>query len=113
MKTYGLLGKMIAAPGKRDDLINVLLVGVSEMPGCLSYVVARDVEDEDAIWVSEAWESKEAHEASLSLPSVQDAISKGRPMIASFAEQVETEPVGGHGLVASQPSAELPSPTRS
>ena len=100
MKTYGLIGKMTAAPGKRDDLIDLLLAGVSDMPGCLSYVVARDLEDDDAIWVSEAWESKAAHEASLSLPSVQDAISKGRPMIASFGEQVETEPVGGHGLVA-------------
>lgn len=95
---YGLIGKMLSAPGKRDELIDVLLGGVSGMPGCLSYVVARDTEDEDALWVSEVWESKEAHEASLSLPSVREAIQKGRPMIAEFGERFETEPVGGHGL---------------
>ena len=73
------------------------------MPGCLSYVVSRDVEDGDALWVSEVWESKQAHEASLSLPSVQEAIAKGRPMIAGFGERFETEPVGGHGLVGTGP----------
>lgn len=99
MNTYGLIGKMLAVPGKREELIEVLLDGVSGMPGCLSYVVARDLGDEDALWVSEVWESKEAHEASLSLPSVREAISKGRPLIAGFGERFETEPVGGHGLV--------------
>ena len=98
---YGLIGKMIAAPGHRDALVDVLLVGVSEMPGCLSYVVARDPDDADAVWITEVWESQEAHAASLTLPSVQQAISKARPMIAGFGERFETAPVGGHGLVAS------------
>lgn len=100
MKTYGLFGKLLAATGKRDALIDVLLDGVSGMPGCLSYIVARDLEDETAVWVSEVWESREAHEASLSLPSVQAAITKARPMIAGFGERFETEPVGGHGLAS-------------
>lgn len=95
---YGLIGKMIATPGKRDELIGVLLGGVSGMPGCLSYVVAKDAEDRDALWVSEVWESEGAHESSLSLPSVREAISRGRPLIAGFGERFETEPVGGHGL---------------
>jgi quinol monooxygenase YgiN len=68
------------------------------MPGCLSYVVARDVEDPDGLWVTEVWESQAAHEASLSLPSVQAAIQEGRPLIAGFSSRVVTEPVGGHGL---------------
>lgn len=101
MKKYGLIGKMLATPGKRDEPIDILLGGVSGMPGCLSYVVARDVEDGDALWVSEVWESQDAHQASLSLPSVREAISNGRPMIAGFGERFETEPVGGHGLAAS------------
>ena len=29
---YGLIGKMIAAPGKRDELISILLEGVAAMP---------------------------------------------------------------------------------
>jgi quinol monooxygenase YgiN len=95
---YGLIGKMSVVPGKRDALIEILVNGVAGMPGCLSYVVARDQEDEDAIWITEVWDSKESHANSLSLPSVRDAIDKGKPMIAGFGERFETTPVGGHGL---------------
>lgn len=47
---YGLIGKMTAAPGQRDALISILLDGISGMPGCLSYVVAKDSADADALW---------------------------------------------------------------
>lgn len=101
---YGLIGKMIAAPGERESLIEILLEGQADMPGCLSYIVARDADDADAIWVTEVWESQASHEASLSLPSVQDAIKRGRPLIAGFGERFETEPAGGQGLAASDGS---------
>lgn len=95
---YGLIGKLKAVSGRRDELISILLAGVSGMPGCLSYVVATDLSDPDALWVTEVWDSQESHRASLSLPSVQDAIARGKPLIAGFGERYETEPVGGHGL---------------
>jgi quinol monooxygenase YgiN len=75
---YGLIAKMIAAPGKRDELISILLEGVATMPGCLSYIVAKDTGDANAIWITEAWDSKASHEASLSLPSVKEAVAKGQ-----------------------------------
>ncbi|HYL76355.1 MAG TPA: putative quinol monooxygenase [Bryobacteraceae bacterium] len=95
---YGLIGKMTAAPGKRDELISILLEGAATMPGCLSYIVAKDTGDANAIWITEAWDSKASHEASLSLPSVKEAIAKGRPLIAGFSDRVVTTPVGGTGL---------------
>ena len=95
---HGLIGKMKVVPGQRDALIAILLEGTSGMPGCLSYVVAQDPADPDGIWITEVWDSPESHKASLSLPSVQQAISRGRPLIAGFGERFETRPVGGHGL---------------
>ena len=95
---YGLIGKMTAVQGKRDELIKILLDGVSGMPGCLSYIVAKDPTDANAIWITEVWDSKASNDASLELPSVKDAIKKGRPMIAGFSDSHTTEPVGGHGL---------------
>ncbi|MCH7822391.1 MAG: antibiotic biosynthesis monooxygenase [Proteobacteria bacterium] len=95
---YGLIGKIIAAPGKREELISILLEGTTDMPGCLSYVVSQDNTDENALWVTEVWESQASHEASFSLPGVQRAIAKGKPMITAFGERFETTPVGGHGL---------------
>jgi quinol monooxygenase YgiN len=65
------------------------------MPGCLSYVIAEDVVDADALWVTEVWESKAAHDASLSLPAVREAIRTGRALIAGFDSSVETRPIGG------------------
>ena len=98
---YGLIGKMTAVPGRSDDLATILVDGVAGMPGCLSYVVARDPADADALWITEVWDSAESHRASLDLPSVRAAIAEGRPLIAGMGpERYETDPVGGHGLVA-------------
>ena len=95
---YGLIGKMTATPGQRDALAAILLDGTGAMPGCLSYIVAADPADADALWITEVWESAESHRASLSLPAVQAAIAKGRPLIAGFSDRTETVPLGGHGL---------------
>jgi quinol monooxygenase YgiN len=95
---YGLIGRIDVVAGKRDELVAILLEGVSGMPGCLSYVVAHDAAEPDALWVSEVWVGQEAHEASLKLPSVRNAIARGRPLIAGFGVRVVTRPVGGHGL---------------
>jgi quinol monooxygenase YgiN len=95
---YGLIGKMTTVPGQRDAFVTLLLDGLGEMPGCLSYIVAKDPQDENALWITEVWDSKASHEASLSLPSVKEAIAKGKPMIAGFGERLITTPVGGHGL---------------
>ena len=83
-KMYGLIGKATCVPGKRDEFIGILLEGVGAMPGCLSYVVARDPTDADAIWITEVWDSKESHAASLQLPAIREAIKRGRPLIAGF-----------------------------
>ena len=90
---YGLIGKMRAHPGQRDALIAILLEGTAAMPGCLSYIIAKDTSDPDALWITEAWDSQASHKASLALPAVQQAITKGRPLIAAFADRFETEPV--------------------
>ena len=98
---HGLIGRMDAVPGEREALIAILLEGTGEMPGCLSYVVARDPADENAVWITEVWDTEASHRASLSLPAVQDAIARGRPLIAGFGQHTVTEPVGGHGLAPS------------
>jgi quinol monooxygenase YgiN len=97
-KMYGLIGKISAVSGQRDTLAAILLEGTKGMPGCLSYIVASDASDPDALWVTEVWESEERHRASLKLPAVQAAIGKGRPLIAGFGDRVVTHPLGGQGL---------------
>lgn len=95
---YGLIGKMTARAGQRDTLTAILLEGLGTMPGCLSYIVAHDPADADAIWVTEVWTDEAAHRASLRVPEVQSAIQRGMPLIATFNDAQVTRPVGGVGL---------------
>ena len=92
---YGLIGHMTAVAGQRDALITILVNGVAGMPGCLSYVVARDPAQADG---TEVWVDAASHQASLQQPSVQAAIAQGRPLIASMDSHTETQPVGGFGI---------------
>ena len=94
---YGLLGQMMAQPGKRAELVVILSEGTGEMPGNIAYLIGEDSANPDAIWIVELWESKEAHAASLKLPAVQAAIAKGRPLIAGFGTRAEFTPVAKTG----------------
>ena len=90
---FGMIGKIKAQPGKRAELIAILTSGTGTMPGCRAYLVAEDVKDADAIWITEIWDDASSHKASLQLPAVRDAIAKGRPLIAGFEISAETRPV--------------------
>ncbi|WP_216822398.1 putative quinol monooxygenase [Sphingorhabdus sp. EL138] len=92
---YGIIGQMKVAEGKRDELISILAKGTRNMPGNLSYAISKDMNDENAIWITKYWETKDAHTASLQLESVQEAIGKGRSMINGFGHRFEVAPVAG------------------
>ena len=97
---HGLIGSFTAVPGQRAALAAILLEDVGPMPGCRSYVVAEDPNDEVTLWITEVWDDAAAHRASLSLPAVQAAIAKARPLIAGVGEHRELRVLGGHGLAA-------------
>jgi quinol monooxygenase YgiN len=97
---WGLIAKITLVPGKRDEMIEILKESAADMPGCLSYVVAKDAVDEDTIWVTEVWDSMASHDASLSLPAVKNAIPRGKTMISNFERIAVTSPVWGAGLRA-------------
>jgi len=95
---YGLIVKLAAQPDRRDAVISILVRCAALMPGCLSYIVAKDPTDENAIWVTEVWDSEASHDASLSLPAIKEAVGLVRPMVVGMPSKVITTPVGGHGL---------------
>jgi quinol monooxygenase YgiN len=103
---YGMINKLKSLPGRRADLIALLSSSAANMPGCLSYVVAEDASDADALWVTEIWTSEAAHAASLSLHTVKEGISKARPLIAGFEKIAVTRPVRDVGVSASRSSHE-------
>jgi len=98
---YGLIGKFIAHPGRRDELLAILQIAGEPMAGCLSYIIAIDPADPAAIWITEVWTDKAAHQASLQIPAVKASIAKAMPLIAGFGDHIETVPVGGVGVPGS------------
>ena len=89
-------------PGKRDEMIEILKerAADTDMPGCLSYVVAKDATDENTIWVTEVWDSRASHDSSPSLPAVKNALPRGKAIVSNFERIAVTSPVWGAGLRA-------------
>lgn len=98
---YGLIGEMLAQPGRRAELAAILAEGTADMPGNMGYIIGESSENPDALWIVEIWQTREHHGASLQLPQVQAAIARGRPLIAGFGQRIEFRPVGG---VSASPS---------
>ena len=96
-ETYGLIGQLNAVPGKRAELVAILLQASQAMEGNLLYLVAEDLENPDAIWITEVWRTRTDHMNSLKPAAVQAAIARARPLIAGFGMRAETRPVGHAG----------------
>lgn len=82
--SYANVGTLGAAPGRRDELVGLLARRSPDLEGagCLLYEVGVDEVHPDTVFVVELWTSREAHEASLGLPSVRAAIEEARPLLS-------------------------------
>ncbi|MBM7565227.1 putative quinol monooxygenase [Paenibacillus sacheonensis] len=101
MAKFGLSGKMMAQPGKRDELATLLLeatAAMKDVKDCQVYIVSVLPEEPDAIWITEVWSSAEAHQASLALDTTRAMIQRAKPLIAGFEQQIRHVPLGGIGV---------------
>jgi quinol monooxygenase YgiN len=97
---YGYINSIGTKAGGRDAVVAILLAGADGLraAGCLQYTVAIDPGDDSKIWVTEVWESKEHHQASLELPETEAAIAEAMPLLTGEFHPTETTVVGGLGL---------------
>ncbi len=101
MRRLALYGKLVAQPGRRDALVEVLLdaaEALKDLTACNLYIVNVADDEPDAIWVTEVWDNAEAHAQSLQREDVKAIIQRGMPLIAGMPEQVRLTPVGGKGI---------------
>lgn len=105
MNKYGLHGKLTATAGNADKLAAILLQAaklVVTADGCHVYLVSKDAATEDAVWVTEIWDSKEAHDNSLKVAGVRELIAQAIPLLAGPPQKgQELEILGGAGLNSS------------
>lgn len=91
MKKYGLHGSLRAKPGNEESLARLLLEAANIMKdnsACHLYVVSQEQSDPANIYVTEVWDSREDHDASLSMEGVPQLISAAMPLL-------EGKPAGG------------------
>jgi quinol monooxygenase YgiN/mannose-6-phosphate isomerase-like protein (cupin superfamily) len=102
MTALARYARMVAKPGSGDALTAKMLevaATLSEVPGCMQYVVNRQEGEPDVLWVTELWRSQDDIDAALK------AAGSGELMPAVLAllepdkgERVDLEPVGGVGF---------------
>lgn len=80
---FMLHGRLATLPGHRDDVLAIFQEAESAepMPGCRLYLVAVDETDPDGVWVTEVWESQQAHRDSLQLARVKAQIERAMPFL--------------------------------
>ncbi|WP_347158308.1 putative quinol monooxygenase [Pontibacter chitinilyticus] len=102
MQKYGLHGKLKAINGKGQQLAEILLEAsrlVATAKGCQLYIVSKDADDADSIWVTEVWDSKEDHDNSLHVAGVQQLIAQAMPLLNGRPEKGQVlEVLGGAGI---------------
>jgi len=101
MPRHGMFGSLTTHPGKRDELVAILLEAArlqGAMAGCENYIVHTSESDPNKVFVSEVWRTREDHEQSLKAAEVRALIERGRPLIAAMGDRFETTPMGGKGL---------------
>lgn len=98
--TYAYQGTMRTRPGRRDEVVAILLNGTDGLraAGCHLYAVGTSETDLDLVVVSELWESKEHHDASLELPETKAAIATAMPMLTGEFTGTEARIEGGLGV---------------
>jgi quinol monooxygenase YgiN len=99
---YGLHGKLKATEGNGDKLATILLEAaklVSNAKGCHLYMISKDKDDKEVVWVTEVWDSKEDHDNSLKTEGVRELISQAMPILDGMPEKgMELEILGGAGI---------------
>jgi quinol monooxygenase YgiN len=101
MRKYGLHNRLVAHPGRRDALVQIMIEAaalVKDAPGCELYFVGISPREPDVLWVTEVWTREQDHQASLKLPRVRALIERGRPLVAVPPDQTVTDVVGGKGV---------------
>ena len=98
--TYGLLNKLTAKPGKRDEVISILLESgkLLDDPACQMYMVSEAADDPNVIYVTDLWTSKQRHQKALQKPELRPFVEKAMPLLEGMPEQTEIKPVGGIGI---------------
>lgn len=92
-------GKATARRGEGGRLAELLLAAADDLrgdPGCELYLVSRQADDEDVIWVTELWRSQADLDASLERIRGSDDVAAALALVEDW-QMIELDLLGGKG----------------
>jgi quinol monooxygenase YgiN len=92
-------GKASAQAGRGGELAEVLLAAAAELesdPGCQLYLINREADQPDVIWVTELWRSQADLDASLERIRGSEGVAAAMALVEDW-QMVELELLGGKG----------------
>ena len=99
---YLLHGKLNAKAEHSKELATILLEAsklVSKAKGCKLYVIGKDENEPNSVYITEIWESKQDHDDSLKVEGVRALIMKALPLLEGQPSKgQELEILGGTGI---------------
>jgi quinol monooxygenase YgiN len=92
-------GKATARSGHGQELSEILLGAAAELagdPGCLLYLINRQADAPDVIWVTELWRSQADLDASLERIRGSSGVAAAMALVDDW-QVIELEQLGGKG----------------
>jgi quinol monooxygenase YgiN len=92
-------GKATAKPGKGGELAEILLAAAAELeddPGCRLYLINRQTDAPDVVWVTELWRSQADLDASLERIRGSSSVVAAMALVDDW-QMVELDLLGGKG----------------
>jgi quinol monooxygenase YgiN len=99
MSKVARYGKLVAKQGKGAEAAERLLAAAAELrddPGCELYLINRQADDPDVIWVTELWRSQDDLDAVLARIRGSADVAAVLALVAE-SQMIELEPLGGKG----------------
>jgi quinol monooxygenase YgiN len=99
MSRVARYGRATAEPGKGGELAEILLAAAAEMegdPGCELYLINRQADQPDVIWVTELWRSQADLDASLERIRGSSGVAAAMALVDDW-QMIELDLLGGKG----------------
>jgi quinol monooxygenase YgiN/mannose-6-phosphate isomerase-like protein (cupin superfamily) len=102
MSQVARYGTSVAHPGRGEELARRLLAAAAELesdPGCELYLVNRQRDAPDTIWITELWRSQADLDASVQKIKDSPEVAAVRELVERW-EMIELDLLGGKGAAA-------------
>ncbi|MFN3188457.1 MAG: putative quinol monooxygenase [Candidatus Paceibacteria bacterium] len=90
MNKFSILGELVAIPGKREELLEILVEAKELLekknPDCHLYSLNTAEDTPDSIFVYEIWTDEASHSNSLLDQEVLTLIMKGKPLVQDMKQ---------------------------